>query len=46
MLSDIEDGEFTNTDLKYYKIMEPIEKFMTISNRTKLLKTKAKELSD
>lgn len=45
VLSDIDDSEFTNTDLKYYKIMEPMEKFMTISNRTKLLKQKAADLA-
>lgn len=36
--------EFTNTDMKYYKIMEPMEKLMTINNRTKEMGTRAKEL--
>ncbi len=37
------DEEFTNTDMKYYKIMEPMEKFKTIQNRAKLLGLRAKE---
>jgi hypothetical protein len=46
VINDIEDGDFNNTDLKYFKIMEPIEKFMTIANRTKMLKEKAKAFEE
>lgn len=30
-----DEGEFKNTDLKYYDMMDPLDKLMTLNNRTK-----------
>ena len=37
---DEDEDKFTNTDMKYYNIMDPVDKLNTLSNRTKTLQAK------
>ena len=41
---DSDEEEFTNTDLKYYDKMDPVDKLQTLNNRTKALQDKQKEM--
>ena len=38
--ADEDEGEFENTDLKYYDRMDPVDKLNTLNNRTKQLQDK------
>ena len=42
--SEQDDGEFGNTDLKYYDIMDANDKLATLTNRSKDLQAKQKEM--
>ena len=42
--SEQDDGEFVNTDLKYYDIMDANDKLQTLTNRSKDLQAKQKEM--